>query len=685
MAVIYQEDFNSIANGTLLNTVTGWTVSAQFTPTVESVIVNNGQVDATTSGTFIAYYDTQESSYYVEATFYANSSDQFETSLGPAVRVIDYDNAIYTTIYNNDLRIWSEIGGSTTTLASPDQIINSGDVIRLEVEGDTLRAYVNSVQVGADVDITGILSGSNAGVFCSDLLEPAFDNFEVGNFISDTITISGVEDREIINVVGATHDYTLSGTYTGATTPTAIQYRVEEFANNATVTDWTTLDASPSAGSYSGVITVPKGAYYRLMVRYSNDVSITASSSRIGFGMILEFAGQSNISRLFNTYTPATISDNVALHDGSNWALPSVGEFIEGLNKLAADNSCVVGCFNTAVSATAISAHLPGGSNYAARVAGLTAVGGKLSGMLWGQGESNLSTAKATYKTDLGTLYTDILTRTGQPSSELPMFIVQLGRNATQSGNDSGWSNIREAQAEFASETAGAYISHQTMDLPMADTLHRDSDGSVMEMLRFADTYDFVINSNAPSGLGATFVSASKIGNDITLSFDLNTATTLVLGVNSQNIFELSGDDFSTSVSPASVSISGNSSLVLTFDSIPSGTLKIRSCYGQDFAVSEFVTSNLQYDSQNVMIQPILNGATVSVIQSTLNMALTGTPDGAQNVRVIDVGNESLLYFGTANFTSGAASLSLPVAASTSTEYYAIGASDGALQRGVTQ
>jgi hypothetical protein len=72
------------------------------------------------------------------------------------------------------------------------------------------------------------------------------------------------------------------------------------------------------------------------------------------------------------------------------------------------------------------------------------------------------------------------------------------------------------------------------------------------------------------------------------------------------------------------------------------------------------------------------------VVASNLNMTLTDTPDGANDVRVINPTTQELIYFGSASFSSGSAVLAVTVNAGTSLEYYAIGATDGGLQRGTS-
>lgn len=82
-------------------------------------------------------------------------------------------------------------------------------------------------------------------------------------------------------------DIAISGTYVGA--PTAI----EASWNGG---DWTTLDAAPAGGAYSGTLTNQSAGQGTLTVRFANDTGVTATVAYVGIGDIYAIAGQSNAS-----------------------------------------------------------------------------------------------------------------------------------------------------------------------------------------------------------------------------------------------------------------------------------------------------------------------------------------------------------------------------------------------------
>lgn len=619
MTSVLTEDWSGYAENTQVQTITDWGVYGSFASIQAAPRVNASsqiKVDADVGG--VCYYSAGSPSHYMEAVVAVQFSGAF-IDLGPAVGVsarlnwfsVQARSATTTVItYRN--------GGGTQLLTSYTSTpVVIGDLVRLELNDDneTIELFINGVSAGTPVSITGLYTPTNfVGFIAFSINDPLIGAIELGTLSSDTVTVDGFYDGEIKSIQGATETIPISGTYTSATTPTTIEVSVVDNVTKATVLVWALLDASPSAGTYSGTIDLPKGPYYQVLTRFSNATTIQGSSGRLGVGYILEASGQSNTVELFSG-TSYTLDPNSAVYDGitGKFSSAATGVIALALNDIATDNGCVVGIFNTSVSATTISQYLPpSGTYYADRVAKLTAVGGKLNGFYWGQGESNIGTPQATYEANLATLYTDLLTRSGQTSATLPMSIVQLGRNAGGTGSEAGWQAVRNAQTAFANATTDAHISHQTMDLPMGDGLHRWSAGAPQEALRFADSFGFAYGTLANSGRGPIPTSAGISGSSVVVTHNLNGSTALTIPATANTQYELSNDDFVTPVQPTSVSAGTADQIILNFASLPTGTLKLRSHQGQDFDVSTFPTGDLTYDTQGVMVEPITIELSVS-------------------------------------------------------------------------
>lgn len=673
MASVFQTDFSEYPDGTLLKDVAGWTVFGSFPANINAARITGGELVIDSSDGTVMAYNTGSTSHYSEVRM-KYAFDGYEREGGPAVRVDTRLNWISILLSSaTTTKIVFRNGGGTQVLATYTDIpVAVDDIVRLEVDGDnnTVELLINGVSAGSPVDISAISSGTstNAGMY-GRTSNPYIDDLDLGTTASDLITLATEPSRKVYATFGATHNYTISGTYEGVTTPTAIEYRVENFQSGAVITDWSTLDAAPSGGTFSGAVDIPRGPFYRILARYANATAIQTSSQRIGFGLVFELAGQSNTDMPWNNTFNNTPLDGVVKFNGTDYQQPTDrGCIYAGLNAISQSLGCVVAAYETAVGATTIEQHLPGGDNYANRQAALIAAGGKLNGLWWGQGESNVGSTQGIYETRLATLRSDILSRTGQASDTLPLFIVQLGRDVGGTGNDAGWQNIRSAQTNFANTTNDVYISHQTMDLPMSDGLHRTSQGYVTEFLRFSDSFLTAFNGSGNSGRGPIPTSATYNANDVTITHNLNGSTGLTVPALATSLYELTNDDFATTSNPTSVSYIAPDKIVLTFASIPSGTVKLRSHQGQDFDETTFPTGDETHGSQAVMVEPITIETTVTEGVPPVTVDITfdiGAPDGTYKTYLMDV-NDNEVFSGSVAFSGGSATITgLSVAAGT--------------------
>ncbi|MBJ2129056.1 hypothetical protein JC525_08915 [Alteromonas sp. IB21] len=672
MASVFQTYFSEYPDGTLLKDVAGWTVYGQFSANVNAARITGAQLvlDAT-DGTVMSY-NTSSTSMYSEVRMKYQFAGTNRDG-GPAVRTESSLDWVSIRLGGaSSVSILSSNNGSRAILATYSVPVVIGDIVRLEVDGEnnTVELFVNGVSAGSPVDISSVSdnTSTNAGMY-GKTSDPFIDDLDLGTTASDLITLANEPSRKVYATFGPTYNYTISGTYEGVTTPTVIEYRVEEFVSGTVVTDWTTLDAAPTGGTFSGAVDIPRGPYYKILVRYSNATNIQSSSLRIGFGLVIELAGQSNTDNIWNSTLTATPIDDVVKFNGSEYQQPTDrGCIYAGLNAISQSLGCVVAAYETAVGATAIEQHLIGGDNYANRQAALIAAGGKLNGFWWGQGESNTGTTQATYETRLSELRADILSRTGQTSDTLPMFIVQLGRNVGGSGSESGWDGVRSAQTKYANETSDVYISHQSMDLPMDDGLHRTSQGYVTEVLRFSDSFLAAFNGAGNSGRGPIPTSATYSGSDVTITHNLNGSTGLTVPALATSLYELTNDDFSTTTNPTSISYVAPDKIVLTFASIPTGTVKLRSHQGQDLDETTFPTGDELHNSQAVMVEPITIETTVTegVPPVTVDITLDiGAPDGTYKTYLMDV-DDNEVFSGNVAYSGGSATITgLSVAAGT--------------------
>lgn len=617
MAVTFTDTFTGAEDSTLEGR-TGWTTSGVFPVDAQGLKLNaSNQVKNTSGNGCLAYVDSGSADSYAQALMYGPLFASTLTAI--CVRCVDYNNFVgirpwtSTTAY-----FFKMVGGVYTAIGAAVEGLSLvvGQEWRLEVEGDTLRWYLDDVQMGGDRDITGVLSGSKTGLYAANTaVDPVFDTFEAGTIgVANIITITEESDRKVYAHVSGASNKVVSGTYVGS--PTEIEYRVEDYDSGSVISghDWQTLDASPSGGTYSGTINLPKGDWYKVLTRWSNDNSVSSeTTSRFGVGFVVENAGQSNAVSQFTSGSVVTADDRTSIFDGvSLWTLPLGQHAISWMNQLAQNEGCVVGAFDTAAGSSSIVAHLSGGGNYPTRQNYLTAAGGDVNLMLWTQGEADASgsMSQAVYESHLATLYTDILTRTGRVAADCPMFIVVTGREDGEAGNDSGWQDIRQAQKAFADTTTGVFISAEAVALGMEDSLHYDTASKASLSTRIGQSIINYLGHSAYDGRGPIVSAIQWGGSTIEIDYNLNGSSSVVLsGLVTGH--DVSNDDFSSTENISSSSSSGNK-VTLTMSSPLSGTVKVRSMYGQDPDVANIPVGTVLTDAPAFSMTLPVTGLEVS-------------------------------------------------------------------------
>ena len=149
-----RDNFNR-ANGALGSNWSSSGGAAAYTIVSNTAASSNAQVEEAVwwnATTFAA-------DHFAEVTITTVSSNAF---IGPAVRVSSGGN--YYGFYGDNASRYliSVVGGTWTSLATTGTGFTNGDVVRLEVEGTTLRAYINSVLLTSVTDSS--LSSGSAGL-----------------------------------------------------------------------------------------------------------------------------------------------------------------------------------------------------------------------------------------------------------------------------------------------------------------------------------------------------------------------------------------------------------------------------------------------------------------------------------------------------------------------------------------
>ncbi len=660
MNVIYNDLWADFPVGTEVQSIPGWATSASYSNDLSGIVTNgSGLLDNVVLNPVVVTYDTGSDDHFVQMAITKIVNYQ-----GCAVRIVDVDNYIgYFKLSATSVRVVHVVAGVRNTIQDISGFTHEiGGVAELSVEDNVLKFLWNDVQYGTDMDATGMHEGATgAGAYLKSGVDISGD-ISVGNYSTDSITLDPYPQNRVFPTFGGVCLLPVSGSYQKADAPSVIKVKVEEYVSNTVLVDWTVVDADLSGGVFSGEIEVPKAKYCRVLVRFDDDNSIVAQSGKVGFGFLILLGGQSGTVRWTSETSVTTVPhEDTCIFDGvGSWALPTDEPIIDALNVIAAENNCCVAVFNTAVNSSAIATHLPSGANHANTVAAIAAAGGKINNFFWGHGESDTSHPyNAAYFDNLGLLRADLLSVTGQPSSEIPMFIAQLGRKEGITGDV--WNVVRQAQTNFANANADVHISHQTIDLPMSDTLHREDAGRLQAILRFADSFNNLQGTSNNSGRGPIPLGASLEGNEVTIFLNLNGSAGVTLPVGCEECFGVSVDGFDSTISVESISTVGNT-ITLVLDSVPTGEVEINSHTASDPDHTKMPRGDLTYGGVGVAVEPLFV-AIESSSDSTLTLTATGIPDGSYSFEIWDASQSPMIRVSVENitFSSGTAALQVPL------------------------
>ena len=682
----FTDDFSGYAADVHLVTLPDYDVYS-FTAPGSLKTTGAGDIKLT-PGTYLVYgHDVGSVNHYSKVTLASTPTQSAYNRIGAAVRVVDFANFIGIATGGNLLRLFVANNSGNTYLQNISGTIPvAGDVIELQVLDNIVTVLVNGAAVGNPEDISNLTQLSTAtkagGSAGNQVMNPAASFIDVGTIESNALFSIDEFDTSTVNIdfsatgdfETATGDFNISGGYTVEPAPSSILYRLVDHENTGVVVkDWAVLDGSPSANSFSGVITSTKTKLCFVEVKGSDDVAnenVVRSSGRVGFGLTLWVDGQSNINSLKQAYSALTADTSARLFNtavGVNeWQ--SIDNNTMGLfvNTLVAHLNCAITIGMTGVDGSSISQHNGDPIAVGDQLA-IDAMGGNVGMYIWGQGESDYGTSNA-YHAALTTRRNQLLTRQGKTAAQLPMAIVQLGRHSGGTGSDIGWSAIRKIQTEFAEASTNVFISHQGIDLELFDQFHRTAEGAATEVLRLADSILNYYGYLSTTGNGSFPIGAIFSGNIVTISHDLNGGSSLTVPANSHLLYEVSNDNFASNiVKPTSANTTANpNEIELTFASLPSGSLRVRSHQYQDFILADLPISDKVYEGNSTMVAPITTYLAVSAgLASVFNLINTGTPDGTYETKFYNDDTDTHIETVNLTFSGGDASKTLNVATGT--------------------
>ena len=458
-------------------------------------------------------------------------------------------------------------------------------------------------------------------------------------------------------------DETFTGTYVG-TIPSRMQWALFNMGTGAVIKDWAlvpTADFTASGGTWSARLrAIPsglngRGAYavgFRPVDANNQTDSAWQCLSNREFYVTLNVGviGQSNALFLANAVTGSayprvdgimsyTKADPPSLVQGTYTPNP---EFWTDTTSGFGNGRCtyvlgdyLANLYNLPISfeALAISAQGatnlgPNGVNWSYIQTHHAFAGGAYDVLYLSQGENEFSSGVSSWLTTWVNTnlpaYRDPAFH-GQPAGTvIPLFYTITGRfTGIPGGTDANAQTLRVAQYQLESSVSDCYLAHSYTGVEMIDTFHyvaTKDEGYNEVARRIRLTYDKVFNSGAYDGRGPIATGATRSGAVITVSFNLNGATSLTTRDGTDQTasgnasvltsWQVSADDFATTLTINSAVQTGNT-VVITLAADPGGPVKVRNHYGLNPDISSFPAGSYA-DGTFICMMPLVNPLTTT-------------------------------------------------------------------------
>ncbi len=493
--------------------------------------------------------------------------------------------------------------GSTGTVAKTNNNDTSAASGTTTVTGTVAKTNNNDTSAASGTTtVTGTIAKTNANDTC----------VASGSVGTVTVTISTPTAYQVFQRTrgSTTGTMTITGTYTGS--PDNIQAQIVKHGTSTVVVSWTTIVASPSAGSYSGNLTsVPQttdGSWYDVQVRLRDSggtaIATTNGTNKTGIGINIALAGQSNALGEAND-TPTTANDLVAFYSGSAWS-----HLVDPIG--AAGNSVGPDLGNALVTAynipIAIRLTAQGGTNlysnwarnsgnpsdpttlYGQLLTSATTLSG-VEAIVWMQGETDAGDhrSEAQYSTDLTNFITNLRS---DMTYTVPFIFNQLG-NALggSSATDAEWHGIQNAQITRDNGSNILNITAHDATLITNDVHFQTSGGFTKLGPRFSQALQFYLGTQTyyrgPSIASAIYTDGTKAAVDVTITHRAGTTFTPTSAITGFVVLD--------SGTPATIStaVRQSSTVVrLTLSGAVSGTGTLRYLYGKTPTVTSLVLDN---------------------------------------------------------------------------------------------
>lgn len=385
--------------------------------------------------------------------------------------------------------------------------------------GSTYNQLVSVTDANFTAGSVAYMSGFSSG----DTTLNYVDDVDIEYTSTDSLSISSPTQYQIFQRDGSDqYDLVVSGTYAGS--PTAIEYQLDGGS-------WSTLDASPAGGTFSGTLNDLAVGEHTIAVRHSNDTGITDSVANVRVGDVFGAIGQSNMRGRITNGQPYTGTAASVFDDGGNWDNLGSNYIFDGdyhimpllASLIEAETGVPVGFIIEAQGGTGLLAPdadwSSSGTNYNEWISRVTNSGvNDLAGVLWYQGEKDIvnSTAQATYAAAESNLIDRIQADTGFTNTILisANIAMYVGEGASEINA------IRLAKIGNWNTDADIYAGATGHDQDFADGLHWMTDAeAVTQAGRWFRGITAVLFGSSESGRGPQFSSAEYSGDELTVTF----------------------------------------------------------------------------------------------------------------------------------------------------------------------
>lgn len=308
----------------------------------------------------------------------------------------------------------------------------------------------------------------------------------------------------------------------------AIEAQIRHRTDDRLVVDWVDLDANPSPDRYRGILTVPQGGPYYVVVRDKEQTGIVETSANDFFvGMIVIATGQSNMAGHFGT------DNNAPSAPLARFLNPTTGRWQEFppmpirhfAHKLTNLIGLPVGVVKQTRAATGADEFAPGGEQFAELKDQLpNFVDAEFIIVHQGEEETNVPHTKEYWQARWSEAHEGIARIVGRTQAQIPMIFSSLasfgGRQEVTS--DDEWWAIQEGIVELSARDQTKHYSHSNYDAQRVDAYHYDTGSYVRSAIRYAHTIAY-LTEHRPSPINWSI-------EDVSIQTDATTIVKLVHG-----------------------------------------------------------------------------------------------------------------------------------------------------------